>query len=259
MSTTIDRNDVALIEMLHEARRSGRAVELPGDELDLDEALAVQLAVSDRFAAAGEPIGGWKVGQTSGPARESMGEGVRPFGYVLEHRILHSGDDIAVASIHDPVIEAELSLVLGEPLRGEVTQERARAAVDRVVASFEIVERRVAGKDPLDVGTKVAAGLNQWGLVLGESIPTAAFHGGTRAELVRDGDPVGSAIAGEDLLIDDVFLSLAHLCARLDHHGRGLAAGQTVLTGAFVLAPVTGPGRWRATFREVGQVEVRFV
>ena len=34
---------------------------------------------------------GWKVGLTSGAARDSMGEGFRPFGHIHRDRVFNSG------------------------------------------------------------------------------------------------------------------------------------------------------------------------
>ena len=51
-----------------------------------DEGLRRQLAnLGDRLVA------GWKIGLTSGIARDSMGQGFRPFGYILADRVFASG------------------------------------------------------------------------------------------------------------------------------------------------------------------------
>ena len=42
-------------------------------------------------ALAGRKNAGWKVGLTSGQARDSMGAGFRPFGYILSERVFSSG------------------------------------------------------------------------------------------------------------------------------------------------------------------------
>ena len=81
-----------IIENLYEARRNGtqpsRIDQIPSQ---LDEVLALQLRVLNRFETAGERLGGWKVGLTSGKARNRMGKDFRPFGYVLHSRIFRSG------------------------------------------------------------------------------------------------------------------------------------------------------------------------
>ncbi|GIT39888.1 MAG: hypothetical protein Ct9H300mP8_10840 [Gammaproteobacteria bacterium] len=45
-------------------------------------------------ALAGRKNAGWKVGLTSGQARDSMGAGFRPFGYILSERVFSSGAEL---------------------------------------------------------------------------------------------------------------------------------------------------------------------
>ena len=161
----------ALIDTLYHARRNGtRPARMDPTPANLDEALAVQLRVLQRFETTGERLGGWKVGLTSGKARDRMGKDVRPFGYVLQSRVFQSGATLPVASIMDCQIEPELCLIVGSALRGEgVDREQAKAAVRAVAPAFEINEVRVQsdqGPTPL-----VADGLAQWGIVVGPEAP----------------------------------------------------------------------------------------
>jgi 2-keto-4-pentenoate hydratase len=259
MPGPVTSNDDNLVARLYAARRYGDALALPQVELDLEEAHAVQLAVSERFTLAGDRIGGWKLGNTSGSARDRLGKGVRPFGFVLEGRMYESGCDIALAPIRAGLLEAEIALVVGGRLEGEVTAKQARDAVDYVAASFEIVEKRVAGSEPGDAAATVADGLSQWGLVLGDRIPTDDFSGPSTVELSYEGEAVGAVPVGVDVELDDVFDSLATLSAMLSRHGRGIGPGQVILTGACLLAHLTDVGAWQATFGGIGEVGVRFV
>src|SRR5689334_14296576 len=105
--------DPSLVERLYQARRTGGPVDVRGAVVDLDDALALQLAVADRFAADGVAIGGWKIGMTSGRARDSLGPGVRPFGFVCADRLLASGAEVALGAVRTCEIEPELCLLLG--------------------------------------------------------------------------------------------------------------------------------------------------
>ena len=108
-----------LINTLYHARRNGtRPAHVDPIPADLDEALAVQLHVLRRFESAGERLGGWKVGLTSGKARDRMGKDIRPFGYVLQSRVFESGAPLPLASIMNCHIEPELCLIVGTALRG---------------------------------------------------------------------------------------------------------------------------------------------
>lgn len=224
---------------------------------DVGTGLAVQLAVLERWEAAGERLGGWKVGMTSLASRDALGPGVRPFGYLLERRILDSGVEVSLGDIRGAHLEQELCLVLGQDLAGpEVTARQARAAVRALVPAFEIIERRFTA--PLPPAMSVANGIGQWGVVLGAPCACDTVLDGRAVALFRDGDPVASGVVGPDR-IDDPFLSLARLCHELSRVGRGLKAGQVVITGALLgVFPVYEPGVWVADFGDLGQVCVRF-
>lgn len=250
----------AAVRAAFEARRAGTGLD-PLVDVEADEALALQLEVAGCFAEEqGDAIGGWKVGMTSGAARDAMGEGFRPFGYVLGSRIFRSGAEVPFHLEVPGAIEPEICLVLGEPLRGpDVTPDQARAAVRAVAPSFELLESRVTASGPGTRGTKLMDGLSNWGLVLGEEVPVDRLAAATSVELHRDGSLLETAVAGDTLEIDDVFLSLARLCQRLDAVEAGLAAGQPVLTGAFVKTPAAAPSTWLARFADIGEVAVTLV
>ena len=102
-------NQAAIIDALYTARKNGLSPSgLDEVEFDLEEALELQLGVLSRFEAAGEKRGGWKVGLTSGGARDRMGKDFRPFGYVLKNRILSSGSSAPAAKILNCSVEPEL-------------------------------------------------------------------------------------------------------------------------------------------------------
>src|SRR5262245_54911225 len=113
-----------------------------------DEGVAIgldgQLAVLDELIADGEKLGGWKVGCASRSARDAMGAGVRPCGYVLASRVMLSGSRLGSSDAAGVRIEPEICLTLGADLAGaDVTREQARRAVAMVRPAFELAERRL--------------------------------------------------------------------------------------------------------------------
>ncbi len=246
----------ALIDTLYHARQNGtRPNHVDPTPADLDEALAVQLGVLQRFEAAGERLGGWKVGLTSGKARDRMGKDVRPFGYVLQSRVLESGAALPVSSIMNCHIEPELCLIVGSALRGQnIEREQAKAAVRSVAPAFEINEVRVQpGQGSLPL---VADGLAQWGIVVGPEAPVRDGLVDTTVTFSHNGQVVETKTPGTTM--DDPYLSLARLCRRLHAFGLGLEPGQPVITGSFCHHAVTQPGSYNADFSGVGSVTVRF-
>ncbi|GAA5196159.1 fumarylacetoacetate hydrolase family protein [Rugosimonospora acidiphila] len=220
---------------------------------------AIQLAVLDRHRQAGQRVGGWKVGLTSRDGRDSMGAGVRPFGFVLAGRVLASGAEVSLSAMGTPSVEPEICLTIGERLSGtDVTVEQARAAVVSVAASFEVLEKRVPGELRRPV-IRVADALGQWGIVVGPEHPAGVALDSLTVGLLRDGEPVGTATSTPDIL-DDPYLSLTRACRELARFGLALEPGQRVITGSLLPpAVVSGPGEWRASFGPIGEVAVRFV
>lgn len=246
-----------LIDTLYTGRRDSVAASgLDPVQCDLEEALGLQLRVLERFTAGGEQLGGWKVGLTSGRARDRMGTGFRPFGYILHSRIFEAGSVLPRANILNCQLEPELCLIVGSALSGEkVSAAEAKAAVRAVAPAFEINEIRLGA----DTGPAalLADGLAQWGIVLG---PPAAVRDDlihTTAEFSQDGRLVETKTPGESM--DDPYLSLARLCRLLHAYGRGLEPGQPVITGSFCHHAITQPGTYRASFSDIGDVSVRFV
>jgi 2-keto-4-pentenoate hydratase len=250
----------SIVGALYDSRRHSQPFDGDGVVLDVVEGLSVQLEVAARFEAAGESIGGWKVGMTSGRSHDRMGEAFRPHGYVLASHLLDSGAQLRRDDLVNPGIEPELCLILGEPLSGSPSQEEARAAVVAVAAAFEVIELRLPGGGGADNGLLVADGLANWGIVVGPSVPPpASLPAGLEVTLSRDGAEVARERAGGTVVFDDPFLSLAWLAVVLSRSGCSLEVGQPVITGSFANVELDGPGRWRAVFSGVGAVELDVV
>jgi 2-keto-4-pentenoate hydratase len=212
-----------------------------------------------RHLLGGEKLAGWKVGMTSGPARDAMGVGFRPFGYILKSRTFASGARIPYKKIAGCGIETELCFRIGRTLGSvDTTPEQAKAAVASVAPAFELNSRRIAGA--ADEGVRLADDLSQWGIVLGPEVapvPEDFDFDELRVELWSAERLAGGALGRDE--IDPHYLSLARLAKLLARFGLALEAGQRVITGAYVRQPVRGPGRWRGAFGPLGSVEVEFV
>jgi 2-keto-4-pentenoate hydratase len=248
--------DSGLVTKLYEARRIGSLVDVGDAPFGLHDALSLQLQVADAFRDAGDSVGGWKVGMTSGVSRDWMGKDFRPFGFVRQSRIFDDGATIRHGDFLNCSIEPELCLILGGPLRGPaINATSARAAVSAIAPAFELGEVRVPGGRNADHGALVADGLGQWGVVVGPLSPPKDVSGIT-AKLYREDELVSTSTAGKTFEIDDAFLSLARLCVLLDKHGRGLESGQVVITGSYSHATVEEPGTWRSSFSGLGTVSI---
>lgn len=257
----------SLLDRLFEAQRSG-TLDIDGltHGLSLDAALELQLRLLERLQGEGERLGGWKVGLTSGAALDRMGPGFRPFGFLLESRIFAAGDRIPGGNAGPDrgagpdSVEGEVCFRMGQALSGaNVSADDVRHALSgegsAVAAGLELNAReRYPGSDP---ALRIADNMTNWGIVVGEEIspPPADFDfDALEVRLEQDGVPVGSQLAHGH--IDDHFLSLSRLVQQLARFGRGLEAGQRVITGAFSRTPIRGPTVVAAEFSGIGRVSV---
>jgi 2-keto-4-pentenoate hydratase len=251
-------DEQAIVSTLFDARRSGAGVDLGDVQLPFDKAFAVQLAVAQLFADQGDQIGAWKVGMTSGRSRDMMGADFRPFGYVLQNRILQSGNTIELGTMLNCQVEPELCLILGSRLSGPVSVQEARNAVRGIAPAFEVNEVRVHGGRDADHGVLIADGLGQWGIVIGAEVEAPDDLDGIEVEL-RHGEELETRATGGDTVdVDDPYLSLSRLAGLLGEHGHSLEAGQPVITGSYAAALVDAPGVWTASFSSVGDVSIEF-
>lgn len=240
-----------LIDRLAKARLAGRIIDMDELEGQVDDAQALQVAVLDALEARGQTVSAWKLGLTSGHAYDLMGPGVRPFGPILSSRVIASGARFRPQAGAPMFIEPELCLELGSDLAGPMpSREACLAAVATVKCAFEINQSRV--KMPGRNRLFVADGLANWGLVLGSGLARDGAPTSPLVEVFRDGEMIRAS--DPDIRMDDPFTSLATLCDRLHRYGRGLSAGQHVITGAFFRQPLDAPGEYRAVFEGLGDV-----
>src|SRR6266545_1485215 len=226
-------DQAAVIDALYVARKNGSQPSgLAQVQLELEEALEMQLRVLGRFEAEGEKLGGWKVGLTSGNARDRMGKDFRPFGYVLQSRIFPSGATVPVAKIVNCAIEPELCLIIGSPLRGDaVGVTEAKAAVRAVAPAFEINQRRVGS----DAGQALllADGLAQWGIVVGPEAPVCDSLVETIVEFYCDEQLVETKPQGRRWMIPTCHCRV--FASSCTNTGSAWSQGSRLLRGRFVI------------------------
>jgi 2-keto-4-pentenoate hydratase len=244
---------MAIIDTLWAATRGGQVDPGSYPPLTLAEGQRLNLELLDRHCAAGDGLGGWKLGLTSGTSRDAFGPGIRPFGFILASRVFASG--VELSRFPGMRLENELCFTLAESLRGDrVSAEDARAAVATVAPAYELNQQRLSG--PADQGLRVAENLSQWGIVVGQGIALNQVDDLEAIEvaLVLNGREIERVPARGH--IDDHFASIARLAKELAVHGRGLAPGEHIITGAFARHQAE-LGHWCGQFGDqLGAVEV---
>ncbi|MEM7365230.1 MAG: hypothetical protein AAF525_14505 [Pseudomonadota bacterium] len=224
---------------------------LMSTSLDLDEGQALQLQLLERWLNEGETLGGWKIGMTSGASRNAMGEGIRPFGFVLKSRIKSDGDRLPLADLFNGGVENELCFEIGTSMGAGTTAADARQGVSGVSPGFEINQKRLPGD--ADAGLRVADDLSNWGIVAGDLKPLPSSLDDLSVTLNKNGEAL-ETVASEGH-IDDHFESLAILANRLADFGHSLEPGHRVITGAYARTPFDA-GVYRGDFQNLGSVQI---
>ncbi len=241
---------------MHNHPAGGHEQALAGLEVEFDHGQTLQTQLLQRWLDSGEAIGGWKIGMTSGASRNAMGEGVRPFGFVLASRVIRSGSTLPLPALHRGQVENELCLRLAEPLGAGATAASARAAVAAVLPAFEINQKRLpAGAS---AGLRVADNLSNWGIVVGEPVEPIDNLDNLCVTLVGEAGDITGPIESVSSQghIDNHYQSLATLANRLAEFGHQLNPGDHVITGAYGKTPFAA-GRFAGEFDlGIGRVEI---
>jgi 2-keto-4-pentenoate hydratase len=226
--------------------------------LDLATAYAIQRSLEDTLVARGERVAGWKVGFTSAAAQEAYGVTEPVAGFMLASGVFSSGDSVPAARFAAIGVEVEVAFLIGRELSGPgVSAVSALLAVDGAMPALELVDFRFSGKAR---GTDmVADGVATNAIVLGRPLTPAAGLDLALEGVVyeQNGQVVATATAAE--VMGNPLSSLAWLANALGAHGRGLRAGDVVLTGSIskILRAKAGDSV-RASFTRLGVVSCRF-
>jgi 2-keto-4-pentenoate hydratase len=252
------------IQVLVEAERNRQAVgpisDLVPGGLSLADAHTICETIIGRRLDAGARLVGYKVGFTNIPVREQMGLPDSTYGYELDDMVVDNGGELQMAELIAPKIECEICFKLGKDLSGKgLAIEQVMEATEAVSASFEICDARI--KD--------------WKC----PYPDFFADNGFSARIVLSGRwfPAGEV----DLLEETVVLTqdgaklaegkgamamghpanaVAWLAGKLADRGKGLKAGQLVMTGTLTpILPIERGSTYVAGFSALGDVTKTFV
>ena len=226
--------------------------------LSFDEAYRVQLGLIARREAAGERQVGWKVGLTAKAIQDQLAVHEPVFGCLLAEGVKTSGHRFRHRALIRPGFENEVCVRLDRDLAGPgVERGAARRAIESCHPALEIIETR--GDFTRELALAIADNVQQRAIVLGPPVPLAddLDLAAIVARVAINGEEVatgrGEAVLGSPLN------ALAWLANALVPFGRGLRAGDLVMTGSFTRQFALRPGdRIRAEFDRLGAVEAAF-
>lgn len=227
--------------------------------LSVDDAYAIQSAQIAAWRAGGRDIWGYKVGLTSRAMQQQLGVDQPDFGFLVDGMEHPDGGEVSVKHFVAPRVEPEIAFVLGRDLRGPgLTPDDARAAVEAVAASIEIIDSRIADWR-ITLPDTIADNASSGGAVIGSvrlpidqvDLPALAVTLSRGEETIGEG--TGAAV------MDSPLNALAWLANKLGEYGVTLAAGSVVLPGSVCAAvPVVAGDEITADFGPLGSVGIRF-
>jgi 2-oxo-hept-3-ene-1,7-dioate hydratase len=253
---------------LFEAEASRRQIgllSLRHPAMDMDDAYAVQTAVTRRKLAAGRRIVGWKIGLTSRAMQQALGIDIPDSGILFDDMNFENETRIPPGRFIQPRIEAEIAFVMKAPLSGgETTRDDVLAATAHVAPVLEILDTRIVRSDgatgtPRRVVDTIADNAANAGFVLGPDrhAPGAFDFRWVGAIVDCNGEVVETGLGAG--VLNDPAESVAWLARRLAAYGQQIAAGQIVLSGSFIRPVECPPGTAiSADFGAFGKAGVSF-
>ncbi len=231
---------LAAAKIIAVARRNRTPLQsLASDIAPKDEAAGyrIQRAVHDLLLPQSGPFVGYKIGCTSAVMQQYLGIPHPCAGGVFAKGVHDSGATLRASHFVRVGVECEIAVRLGHdlpPALAPFTAEHVAQAIEAYLPAIEIVDDRYAKWETTGAPTLVADDFFAAGCVLGQPVARAAAP-----DLL---DVTGCAIVnglevsrgtGADVL-GHPHHALAWLANHLAAEGRGLHAGQIVLTGSLV-------------------------
>ena len=255
-------------QMLFEADRTGVQCGLISSAFPhakLEDAYRIQDALIDMHYAAGRSRIGWKIGLTSRAMQQALGITTPDSGVLLDNMLFQSGDTVPAGRFIQPRIEAEIAFVMGADISGAGhSREDLIAATAHVTPCLEILDTRILRVDPETgkariITDTVSDNAANAGIVMGDKTHALNAHDlrWVGAIVARDG-VVEETGLGAGVLNDPV-TGIIWLLDRLAQFGKGLQAGEVVLSGSFI-RPVEAPSGsiFAADFGAFGRVDLSF-
>jgi 2-keto-4-pentenoate hydratase len=230
------------------ARRNRTALAALAPELaprDEAEGYLIQRAVHDLMLPHVGAMVGYKIGCTSAVMQQYLGI-PHPCGGGVFERVVHgSGVSLQAGDYVRVGVECEIAVRLARdlaPSEEPFTAEWVGEAIDAYLPAIEIVDDRYVNWETLGAPTLVADDFFAAGCVLGNSVARSAapdllkVAGRALINGVEAGHGTGADVLGHP------HNALAWLANHLAAEGRGLHAGQIVLTGSLVKTVWLNPG-----------------
>ena len=252
----------SLIASARRHRRPLRSLAAEAAPRDESEGYRIQGAVHDLLAADFGALAGYKIGCTSAVMQQYLDISHPCSGGVFSSGVHPSGVSLPAHDFVRVGVECEIAVRLARglaPGQAPFTAAAVADAVEAYLPAIEIVDDRYADWQSIGAPTLVADDFFAAGCVLGNPVarPLAPDLLDVVGHAVINGIEAGRG-TGADVLGHPLH-ALAWLANQLATSGKGLRAGQIVLTGSLVKTVWLKPGdRVTMDLSGLGAVEVAF-
>lgn len=253
----------SLGQELHEAMARRRPVEPITEryqDVTIEDAYQIQLAMIKHRLDAGAAIIGKKIGVTSRVVQEMLGVDQPDFGHLLSDMQVPEDEPLSIGGLIAPRVEAEVAFLLHSDLVGPgITAADVLRATDCVMPCFEIVDSRIRDWK-IRIQDTVADNASCGLLVLGSARrPVRDIDlAGAAMVLERNGEVVsrstGASVQGSPLN------AVAWLANTLGRLGMPLKAGEVILSGSqSPLIPMAPGDQLSCSVEGLGRASIRVV
>jgi len=260
MLTQAERQAAVEILLKAEAdRKQATQLSITYPHIEIEDSYAISTAVMEHKVKGGAKLIGHKIGLTSKAMQASSQIDEPDFGYLVDSQLVMDGAKVRHADYCVPRVEAELTFILGKPLKGPgVSLTDVLRATEYVVPSIEIIDARV--QNPRKIFDTVSDNGAAAGLVMG-GCPVRPMDVDLRwvgAIMFRNSEIEETGLAAG--VLGHPAMGVAWLANKLGSLGTTLEAGHVVLSGSFIRPVWANVGdTLHADFGPLGSVSVHFV
>jgi 2-keto-4-pentenoate hydratase len=252
----------SLAEVLCNARADGGVIAIEPARRPTSVAAAYGIQ-AEAIALSGLEQVGWKIGAAAQAAIDMLALDGPFLAPVLAPHCLADGAAVAVVPGQNPGLETEFLVGLGAdlPARDQPYQrDEVAAAVAFVAPSFEVVACRFEGGFKGNGLLAIADGGGNAAIVQGAPVRDWQRFDLAAHELRLSINGAQAATgSGSALIFGDPIAAVVWLANQPQLAGRGLRAGEFVMTGTCTgLTPLQAGDRASADFGELGRVHARF-
>lgn len=253
-------DETALATAITESNAAGTEtprVSVLDPKIDLDGAYRVQQAVVDHMLEAGDGVAGYKAGLTGKLARWWFDIDDPVFGVIPASALRKSGDTIRQPKGRHMLLETEIAFVAGARIDKPVADVAALKPLIRGVAP--VIEAPAGGfpksqKRQLTVTDIVANNVSAHILIVGEEQPADGLNLAKLPGVMKRDGKVISKGSGADVM-SDPWKSALWLVNVTIGQGRVIEPGHYLSTGVIGKRIESRPGRYVASFGQLGEIE----